>query len=334
MEFTLNHSLLDVLTCDSLKQYSQYLLYQNPAMSEQAGPDGAEKMPLSAMREVGWSPEGILAGINFLVELTEKNRVKQYFIYNEGEKTSPQMEYVNLIHLMPEKLAAEKPTILLCAGGGYFCVCTMVEALPTARHFVEQGYQVFVLTYRVAEPAVAPLALDDLGRAVRYLNENSETLHVDPNKVVIGGFSAGANLISNWGTTNAGYKAYGMPKPLALMPVYTFIDLKEEAKKDPEGGLIVPMYGPNYMDVIDKYNIAAHIDAEYPPCYLVCGRNDNTVPPRNSELFKELLDRAGVPAILEEGENAPHGFGDGTGTDVEGWPERAMQFLEGRFPLG
>ena len=26
--------------------------------------------------------------------------------------------------------------------------------------------------------------------------------------------------------------------------------------------------------------------------------------------------------------NAPHGFGDGTGTDVEGWPDKAIDFLE------
>ncbi len=32
--------------------------------------------------------------------------------------------------------------------------------------------------------------------------------------------------------------------------------------------------------------------------------------------------------MLEEGNHAPHGFGDGTGTDVEGWPMRAISFLE------
>ena len=44
--------------------------------------------------------------------------------------------------------------------------------------------------------------------------------------------------------------------------------------------------------------------------------------------MKERLDAAGVPAILDEGVHAAHGFGDGTGTDVEGWPKRAIDFLE------
>lgn len=28
-------------------------------------------------------------------------------------------------------------------------------------------------------------------------------------------------------------------------------------------------------------------------------------------------------------DHAAHGFGDGTGTELEGWPERALAFLEG-----
>ena len=52
------------------------------------------------------------------------------------------------------------------------------------------------------------------------------------------------------------------------------------------------------------------------------------VPPVNSEMMKARLDAAGVPAVLEEGEHAFHGFGDGLDTDVEGWPERALAFTE------
>lgn len=47
----------------------------------------------------------------------------------------------------------------------------------------------------------------------------------------------------------------------------------------------------------------------------------------NSVEMKECLDRAGVPAKLIVAEHAPHGFGDGEGTDAAGWPECAMAFL-------
>ena len=113
-----------------------------------------------------------------------------------------------------------------------------------------------------------------------------------------------------------------------MFPIYTFINLKQELQRDEKGGIIGFMFGTLDKDIVEKYNIAEHVDADYPPCYIVCGKDDDTVPCANSELLKELLDQAGVPAVLEEGEHAPHGFGDGTGYDVEGWPERAAAFLE------
>lgn len=325
--FTLENTLSDINTAPELANYSQYLMYGNP---DGAGgpPPGVDKQPLFSLSEAGWSPEGILVGINKLVELIDTDHVKQYFVYDEAEISAKQMKYVNLIHLMPEKLDASKPSVVLCAGGAYFAVCTMVESLPTARHFLEKGYQVFLLTYRVGEPCVTPRSIDDLARAIKYLCDHAAELNVDSERIVIGGYSAGANLISSFGTTNIGYRKYGLPKPLALLPVYTFIDLKAEAKRDENGGLLSHMFGPDYLSYLPEYNIADHVDADYPPCYITVGKNDTTVPCANSELLKELLDKAGVPAILDEGEDAPHGFGDGTGTDVEGWPERAMDFIE------
>jgi len=40
------------------------------------------------------------------------------------------------------------------------------------------------------------------------------------------------------------------------------------------------------------------------------------------------LKKYGVKVQLKLGEKGEHGFGDGRGTDVEGWPEAAIQFLE------
>ena len=232
------------------------------------------------------------------------------------------------IRIRPAAPAAEKPWIMLCAGGAYMSVCTMVESLPTARHMSEAGYDIFLMTYRVRGEKAALEALDDLEQAVRFIFANSASLGVHASRYAVGGFSAGANLISNWGAANIGWKKRGGTKPVCLFPVYTFIDLKREEKRDENAGLLKPMLGENYRENLEDFNVADHIDADYPPCYIVCGKDDNTVPPVNSELMRELLEKACVRAELEEGEHAPHGFGDGTGTDVEGWPERAIAFLE------
>lgn len=323
-QFTVENSMEDMRKIPQLQEIAPYLLY-----SRDPDTSAFDSMPVAGVRNIGWSPEGMVKGINFLIHQFE-NGAKMYRLYTAEEcKDDPQKEHVNVIRLIPEKVDTAKPYIVLAAGGGYNAVCSATEAYPTAVTFVQRGYQVFVLTYRVGEIGILPKPLEDLAAALRFIGRHSKEFSLNPDNYAVGGFSAGGNLITMWGTENAGYKAYGLPRPTALFPVYPVVDIKalEEHEKDRE--FIKIMLGEDYtQEALEKYNVAQHIGECYPPCYIVCGKDDTTVPCRNSEILKERLDALGTAALLEEGEHAPHGFGDGTGTDVEGWPERAADFLE------
>ncbi|MCR5006943.1 MAG: alpha/beta hydrolase [Clostridiales bacterium] len=326
--FTIQNTMEQVLTDPRIQPYSRFMIYTpgaNPMQEEM------NRKPIESMREIGWSPEAIADGLTFLAEAVETGRMEQYFIYDEDACTDePQKKNVNLMRLLPETIDPERPYIVLCAGGAYMSVCTAVEALPTAVHMVEAGYQVFLMTYRVQEEQAVRKSLDDLYHALRFIEAHKDQFTItDADVYAIGGFSAGANLISNWGAANVGYKKYGFAKPKVMFPIYTFIDLKAEAGRDEYGGLVRLMFSPEFTQAdVDEFNVIDHLDAAYPPCYIVCGKDDATVPPRNSEGMEAGLRAAGVPVALEEGDHAPHGFGDGTGTDVEGWPERALKFME------
>ena len=318
--FSTENTFNDVLASPQIAPYSRFMIYtpiQNPMQEE------ANQKPIESIREIGWSPEGVVAGLNFLARSVDEGHVSQYFIYPDAED---QRKNVNLIRVVPETIDPSLPYIVFCAGGAYMSVCTMVEALPSARHFVEAGYQVFFLTYRTMEPGAAVMALNDLETALKFIIAHAAELSIaDAGRYVISGFSAGGNLIANWGTPHLGWKSRQMPKPTAMFPIYalTYIDEKEAWN---EGGhLLRAMLGGA---PVEDYQILNFVDADYPPCYIVCGKDDNTVPPYNSEELERLLKQAGVPVVLEEGEHAQHGFGDGTGTDVEGWPLRAMDFLK------
>ena len=324
---TIDTKMSDLLALPELQPYRRYMLFTPKGAPAN---DPLRDAAIRDLAKIGWSPEGIAAGMNCFLTALEAGRAAQYFVYDEADcLDDAEKKDVNLIRLSPEQADPGKPIVVLCAGGGYGAVCTMVEALPTARHMVEAGHTVFMLTYRVALPQAALRALDDLAAAIRWLGDHAAELGIDASRYAIGGYSAGANLISNWGCPGIGWRHYGAPKPLCMFPVYTFIDLKAESHRNEQGGILAPMLGENWRDELDKYNVVDLIDADYPPCYIVCGKDDAMVPCRNSELMKERLDAAGVPAILEEGEHAQHGFGDGTGTDVEGWPGRALEFLGG-----
>ena len=318
--------MAELLDMPELREYRRYLLFM--PHGDQAN-DPLQDSRISDLAGIGWSPEGITAGVNCFLKALNDRRVRMHFVYSDEECSSdPDKKDVNIIQISPEKPAPDKPVIVLCSGGGYQAVCNLAEAFPTARHMLETGCTVFIVTYRVAVPQAALAALDDLAAAVSWLCGHANETGVDATRYAIGGYSAGANLISNWGCTGIGWKHYGVPKPVCMFPVYTFIDLKAESHRNEQGGILPFMFGDEWRSVLDIYNVEEHIDSDYPPCYIVCGKDDATVPCRHSEIMKERLDAAGVPAILDEGEHAAHGFGDGTGTDAEGWPKRALAFLE------
>ena len=203
-QFTVENTMEDMRKIPQLQEISPYLLYsRDPETS------AFESMPIAGVRNIGWSPEGMVKGINFLIRQFE-NGAEMYRVYTAEEcKDDPQKEHVNVVRLTPEKVDAAKPYIVLAAGGGYNAVCSATEAYPTAVTFVQRGYQVFVLTYRVGEVGLLPKPLDDLAAALRFIGRHSEEFSVDPDNYAVGGFSAGGNLITMWGTENAGYKGSG-----------------------------------------------------------------------------------------------------------------------------
>lgn len=315
--------LNDIRALPEMADYRKYLLYSAKDLFNVSPFDDGSVRDLG---RIGWKPEGIASGMDFFLKAVRNGRVSRFFVYPDTDE--PYKNDVNLIKISPDAPDRSRPFIVLCAGGGYESVCTLVESLPTARHMVGEGYTVFVMTYRAGVPEAAVKALEDLGAAISFLVSNAGTLGIDPARYAVGGFSAGANLVCNFGCAHIGWKRLGAPKPLCLFPVYTVIDLKAEAGRNENGGFARVMLGEKWREKLDEYNVADHIDGDYPPCYIVCGKDDKVVPPANSELMKRLLDEAGVPCVLEEDERAFHGFGDGTGTDAEGWPLRALAFME------
>ena len=322
---TADTRLSDYLALPELAPYRRYMLYSPLGIHENEPFASATFLSLS---QIGWSTEGMVAGADFFLRAVREGRADIHAVYApEACADDPMKRDVNLIRLSPARPDADRPVVVLCAGGGYQSVCTLVEAIPTARHMVEAGYTVFLMTYRVGVEPAAAVALDDLGQAVRWLGAHAAALGVGMRRYAVGGYSAGGNLVCNWGCAHIGWKKYGAPKPVCLFPIYAVADMKSElAEKGPSDFLITTL-GKNWREMIDVYNAVDHIDADYPPCYIVCGRDDAVVPCAQSELIKARLDRSGVPAVLEEGDHAQHGFGDGTDTDVAGWPARALAFM-------
>lgn len=308
---------------ESLKKYSKYLCYQG----------GFEKPAVEySLEELqkfipAWNAKAEAAGLQRAAELAEQQEIL-FDVYPKEEADDPQKQDVKLWYL-PAQGDPKKPFIILNAGGAYTCVCTMVEAFPAAVHFNKMGYHVFCLNYRSGGTGVMPKPLEDLAAAYQYIIAHKEQFGLQSEEYIVGGFSAGGNLTAVWGTERRGYKHYNVKKPLALFPIYPVIS-KDRMYLAGSDVFLETMFGKQAgsEEYMDSYDVGKQVTDEYPPCYIVHCADDGTVPVGNSVLLKELLDQHEIKAKLEIGLTGNHGFGDGTDTDVEGWPGRAIQFVE------
>ncbi|WP_313539611.1 alpha/beta hydrolase, partial [Enterococcus sp.] len=92
-----------------------------------------------------------------------------------------------------------RPAVIICPGGGYEMLSDR-EAEPIAIKMMSFGFQAFVLHYSI-KPAVYPIALTELATAVRLVRQQHEAWHVDPDKIIVAGFSAGGHLAANLGVS-------------------------------------------------------------------------------------------------------------------------------------
>ena len=323
MSFPLNSRIKDLKKLPAFRDVGDYIIYMPGIMSVLMG-----GMRINAVGRAGWNSESLIYGLQRLEEVTSTGRCL-YRVYSDAECAGEKRKQdVNVIFFPKTKDCGKKPVMVICAGGGYMGVCTAVEGFPVAACFNDLGYDAFLVTYRVNEKKIMPKPLDDLAACLKFIFDNRGKFGTS-EEYVLCGFSAGANLISLFGTENLGYSVYGLPKPKAMIPVYTFVDNNLCGDSPVMKACLKTMFGKKPSPQVRRaYNVCEHLGS-YPPSYLVCGKNDSTVPPANSELLKRCLDKRGIPAVLEEGDNAEHGFGEGRGTSVEGWYLRADEFIAG-----
>ena len=93
----------------------------------------------------------------------------------------------------PEKASARLPVLMYIHGGG-FSICSKDTHRPVGLAYADRGYLVFNVNYRLSPKHRFPAALEDVSSAYQWIVENAEQYGGDPDRIVIAGESAGANL--------------------------------------------------------------------------------------------------------------------------------------------
>ena len=274
-----------------------------------------------------YNAQSIILAVNRLVEIKQSGRSLNLPIYDAEEiAANPDKAETALTFFPGEKNA---PYIVLCSGGGYVLLTNLTEAYPTAAIMNQSGYNVFVVTYRTAQVDLLPKPVDDLAAAVRYIENHAEDLEVQKGNYSVGGYSAGGHLSALWGTEEYGYKKYGLPAPRALLLSYPAVSFSHvtEANNDFVRNCLMAIFGEDWREHKDRYNIDRLVTGAYPATYLWHCKDDDEVPYATVKAFDECLEAHGIRHRMDSFEHGGHGRGAALDSEAECWIEHALEFM-------
>ncbi len=250
--------------------------------------------------------------------------------------------YLYLLDDSPKFTFHDRPMVIICPGGGYEFLSDR-EGEPVAMQYLAMGYHAAVLHYSVA-PAVYPTALLELCRSVAVIRENAKKWHVDPEKIVVSGFSAGGHLAACCGTFwNREFLSDSLGiegkqfRPDAMILCYPVITSGEYAHKQSFRNLL----GDAYEEKKEELSLEKFVGEQVPRTFIWHTAEDSSVPVQNSLFMAEALTEHQVPVELHVFEKGKHGLSLAnrlTASGEEGskiedtvavWPELVHHWMEG-----
>lgn len=237
-------------------------------------------------------------------------KLKDYFPFLAENGADPYVEIYlpyNMAEMHHEN--RKRPCMVVCPGGGYG-MCSQRESEPIALKFLQEGFNVFVLTYSVA-PHRFPTQLRQVAALMELIYKNAEVWNCDTSKIAIIGFSAGGHLAAHYSTM------FDCDEVRAVFPesksvnasILCYPVISAEAVTAHMGSFENLLgHKPDNQIEIDYFSCDKNVKATTPPAFLWHTAADDCVPLKNSLLYAEALWRNKVPVELHVYPFGGHGL--------------------------
>ena len=193
-----------------------------------------------------------------------------------------------------------RPLVLVCPGGGYEFNSDR-EAEVFALQFLAMGCHAAVLNYS-CKPAVFPTALGELAYSVALIRRNAAEWHVEPDKIIVLGCSAGGHLAASLGVF---WDEDITVRPDGLILCYPVISSGEFAHR----GSFQSLLQEREEELSQRMSLEKQVSSKVPPVFMWHTFEDDVVPVENALLFAGALRRAGVSTELHMYPRGGHGLG-------------------------
>jgi acetyl esterase/lipase len=251
------------------------------------------------------------------------------FVDNAPPETVDEHAHIRMVSVptisvyLPPHGKATGMVVIVCPGGGYGALDWKTHVAYAADYFVPKGIAVIGLKYRTRPPhavnnaGIQEIALLDAKRAVRTVRDRAREWHIDPNKIGVVGYSAGANLAMNLAAS------FDAGDEQAADPVE-----RQSSRPDFAVGIATWHWG--------KKESPFTFRKDTPPVFLVHASNDGIgggAPIEVPRAIKADLEKLGVPVHLEVFDQGAHGVGNLIPQRVKNgflpakWPELLLKWL-------
>ena len=194
-----------------------------------------------------------------------------------------------------------------------------------ATRFLEQGFVVASINYRLSQHAIFPAQIIDCKAAIRYLRANAKTYRIDPDRIGVWGSSAGGHLVALLGTTGDVKKFDKGPNlkyssriqavcdffgPTNFAKIGSFPStMDHNAPDSPESKLLgAPVQ--EAKEAVRNADPITYVTKDDPPFLIVHGDKDPLVPINQSVILDEALKKANVKTTFHTVKGGGHGFKD------------------------
>jgi acetyl esterase/lipase len=246
---------------------------------------------------------------NWTLEFGNHYVVQANVVYNVANN------YENKLDLYDRRDVQDpQPTLIYIHGGGWTGGSKEAgfnKVLP----YLEMGWNVVNVEYRLAKVSHAPAAVEDCLCALRWVATNAKQFHIDTNKIVVTGDSAGGHLALTTGMIpeSAGLDrecpGVPLPKVAAIVDWYGITDVNDLLEGPNLRNYAVEWLSSatNRQEIAKRLSPLEYVRSGLPPIIMIHGDADPTVPYQHSLHLKAALDKAGVANTLHTVPGGHHG---------------------------
>ncbi len=214
----------------------------------------------------------------------------------------------------PRNAEEPVPTLIYFHGGGWIIGAkekSVLRLLP----YLEMGWAVVNVQYRLANISPAPAAVEDCLCALRWVIRNADQYGFDTNKLVVSGGSAGGHLALTTGMipASAGFDRQCPGKEelkvAAIVNWYGITDVEDLLEGENLQYYAVQWIGSriNPRKIAERVSPLNYVRNDLPPVITIHGDADTLVPYSHAIQLHQKLERAKVPNELITVPGGGHG---------------------------